>query len=54
MLADNPQLITSKNDKDNHGFGTKSIIKRVKQMDGTYRVAETKDEFLVEIFVPFA
>ena len=53
VLADNPQLITSKNDKDNHGFGTKSIIKRVKQMDGTYRVVETKDEFLVEIFVPF-
>ena len=54
VLTDNPQLVTSKCDKKNHGFGTKSIIKRVKEMDGTYQVFETKSEFIVEIFIPFS
>lgn len=54
VLIDNPHLNTSKSDKTNHGFGTKSIKKRVKEMDGAYQVIETKDEFLVKILIPIA
>ncbi|MBO5426536.1 MAG: GHKL domain-containing protein [Lachnospiraceae bacterium] len=54
VLEVNPKLITSKNDKSQHGYGTKSIIKRVKEMDGIYNVSEERKKFIIEIFVPCA
>ncbi|MBE5943670.1 MAG: GHKL domain-containing protein [Lachnospiraceae bacterium] len=54
VLEANPKLVTTKNDKRQHGFGTKSIIKRVKEMDGIYNVSEDRKKFIIEIFVPYA
>lgn len=54
VLEVNPKLVTSKSDKRQHGYGTKSIIKRVKEMDGIYNVSEEGKKFIIEIFIPCA
>lgn len=54
VLETNPKLVTSKSDKRQHGYGTKSIIKRVKEMDGIYNVSEEGKKFIIEVFIPCA
>lgn len=46
------RFTTSKNDKDAHGFGTKNIIKVVKQYNGTIDFLVTENMFRVEIVLP--
>lgn len=46
------QFTTSKADKKEHGFGTKNMIKVVKQYKGTLDFLVTEDSFRVEIVLP--
>lgn len=46
------QFVTSKKDKAVHGFGTKNIIKVVKQYDGMIDFLVTEETFRVEIMLP--
>ena len=46
------KFVTSKKDKEVHGFGTKNIIKVVKQYHGTIDFFVTDGSFRVEIVLP--
>ena len=48
------QFVSSKNDKELHGIGTKNIIKVVKQNHGTIDFLVTERLFRVEIVLPNA
>ena len=52
VLQDNPQFVTTKLDKRLHGFGIKSIDKRVKDMDGVCIRKEEQGEFKTIIRIP--
>lgn len=52
VLQDNPGLETTKLDKQVHGFGIKSIDKRVKEMDGVCIRKEEQGEFKTIIRIP--
>lgn len=45
------RLMTSKKDKNLHGFGVKNIIQRVKKYQGTYEYKIENDYFTVEIYM---
>lgn len=49
---ENSKFVTSKQDKDVHGFGTKNIIRVVKQYHGTIEFFVTDETFRVEIVLP--
>lgn len=46
------QFVTSKKEKELHGFGTKNIIKVVKRYNGTIDFLVTEGMFRVEIVLP--
>ena len=46
------KFVTSKRNKDAHGFGTKNILKVVKQYNGTIDYLVTDHRFRVEIVLP--
>ena len=46
------QLVTSKSDKENHGLGTKNILRVVKKYNGTIEFLVTDGLFRVEIQLP--
>lgn len=52
ILENNPSLKTTKAQKSEHGFGTKSVKKRVDEMDGVYIVKEENEEFNTIIRIP--
>lgn len=52
VLADNPQLETTKPDKLKHGLGIKSVRKQVESMDGMYRCFEEDGRFITSIVLP--
>ena len=52
ILAKNATLESTKTDKHQHGFGLKSVEKRVKQMDGIYYVKEECKYFQTIIYIP--
>lgn len=54
VIKDNPKLKTTKENKREHGFGIKSIEKRVKEMDGIYTRKEDSGEFKSLIYIPIA
>lgn len=47
----NGVLITSKQDKNLHGFGVKNVIDRVKKYQGTYNFVIKDNQFFVEILM---
>ena len=51
MIKDS-QFISSKSDKEMHGFGTKNIIKVVKQNGGKIKFLVTEGMFRVELVLP--
>lgn len=51
MMKDS-QFISSKSDKEMHGFGTKNIIKVVKQNGGKIEFLVTEGMFRVELVLP--
>lgn len=52
VLEKNPELATMKKNKKEHGFGIKSINKRVRDMDGTCIRKEDNNEFKTIIRIP--
>ncbi len=52
VITVNPSLSTTKTDKTSHGLGVKSVKKRVKELDGIYKVKEENGEFKTIIYVP--
>lgn len=53
VLEMNPELVTSKADKEIHGYGTKNIRKIVERYDGILRYHEEGDLFICDILIPF-
>lgn len=52
VIKSNPKLETTKNNKKEHGFGIKSINKRVADMDGMYMAREDNGEFKSTVVIP--
>lgn len=52
VLVKNPKLKTTKKDKNSHGFGLKSVNKRVSELDGFYTCKEEDGEFKTVIQIP--
>jgi hypothetical protein len=44
--------VTSKSDKDNHGFGLKNIRETVRKYGGTTEIEDREDHFVVNIKIP--
>lgn len=53
VLKNNPTMKTSKNDKENHGFGIKSICEVISKYDGYYKKWEEQDQFIQEIYLKY-
>lgn len=53
VLASNPKLMTTRSDKNGHGFGVISIESRVRRMDGCYCKYEEGNVFVSYIVIPF-
>lgn len=51
VLNGNPNLITKKEDKGNHGFGIKSIKNIAKKYDGSVEFNEQNGYFIAEVWV---
>lgn len=51
VLADNPQLLTKKEDKTNHGYGIKSIKSIAKKYDGSAEFSEQNSYFIAEVWL---
>lgn len=51
VLNDNPNLITKKEDKNNHGFGIKSIKNIAKKYDGSVEFDEKNGYFIAEVWL---
>ncbi len=51
VLNGNPNLITKKEDKSNHGFGIKSIKNIAKKYDGSVEFSEQNGYFIAEVWV---
>ena len=47
------EIVTTKKDKENHGWGLKSIKNIVKEYDGNMHVSATEDQFKLTIMFPF-
>jgi sensor histidine kinase regulating citrate/malate metabolism len=54
VLAENPELETTKKNKALHGLGIKSVKKQVENMDGVYRCFEEDGRFITSIALPLA
>ncbi len=52
VMQKNPKLKTTKNNKKEHGFGLKSINKRVMDLDGFYETREENGEFKATVVIP--
>ncbi|MBR6536009.1 MAG: GHKL domain-containing protein [Lachnospiraceae bacterium] len=52
VLAENPELISSKNEKDLHGFGIPQIKEIVDNYSGMYDFYEEDGFFCVGVFIP--
>ncbi len=52
VIQKNPKLKTTKNNKNEHGFGIKSINKRVMDMNGSYITREENGEFKSTVIIP--
>ena len=52
IQLEDARFVTSKEDKDLHGFGTKNVIKVVKQYRGSIDFLVTENNFRVEIVLP--
>ena len=52
VLAENPELISSKNEKDLHGFGIPQIKEIVDSYNGMYDFYEEDGFFCVGVFIP--
>lgn len=52
VLKNNPRLDTTKKDKDRHGFGLRSVSRRVEELDGIYTYKEEEGEFRTIIQIP--
>lgn len=51
VLGGNPNLITKKEDKNNHGFGIKSIKNIAKKYDGSAEFSEQNGYFIAEVWL---
>lgn len=51
VLDGNPNLITKKEDKNNHGFGIKSIKNIAKKYDGSAEFSEQNGYFIAEVWL---
>lgn len=51
-LVNNPRLNTTKIDKTRHGFGLRSVGRRVDELDGIYTYKEKEGEFKTVIQIP--
>lgn len=51
VLDGNPNLITKKEDKSNHGFGIKSIKNIAKKYDGSAEFSEQNGYFIAEVWL---
>lgn len=54
VLAGNPNLITKKEDKKEHGFGIKSIQNIAKKYEGSAEFSEQEGYFIAEVWVKTA
>ena len=45
------QLLTSKQDKENHGIGTQNMQQVVEKYDGTLDISYTEDTFTVTVLI---
>ncbi len=52
VLADNPELNSTKDDNEKHGLGVKQIKEIVSSYDGMTDFYEEDDYFIVSIFIP--
>lgn len=52
VLQNNPELVTAKNEKDNHGFGIKSVKEVAESYDGSVEFFEENNMFCVHIMIP--
>lgn len=52
VLEMNPELLTSKSDKEIHGYGTKNIQKIVRKYGGILQYQEKEDLFICDILIP--
>ena len=53
LLEQDGELLTLKADRENHGFGSKSIRQIVENYDGTYTYKTEDNTFTVNILIPF-
>jgi len=51
VLNDNPNLITNKKDKSNHGLGLISVKKMVEKYDGMQKITEENGYFVNRVFL---
>lgn len=49
LLEENPKLMTTKKDKDNHGFGLLSVKSIVKKLGGSIDISDDDGEFIIHI-----
>lgn len=49
LLKENPELMTTKKDKDNHGFGLLSVKSIVKKLGGSIDISDDDGEFVIHI-----
>lgn len=52
ILEDNPELKTTKSEKNIHGIGLKSVKDVVKKYDGMIELYEENDNFIVDVWLP--
>lgn len=52
VLKNNPELVTVKNEKYNHGFGIKSVKEVAESYDGSVEFFEENNMFCVHIMIP--
>ena len=52
VLAENPFLLTSKEDRKLHGLGTRNIRRIVNRYNGTLEYCEQKNVFMCNITIP--
>lgn len=54
VLADNPDLLTKKEDKHEHGFGIKSIRNIAEKYEGSAEFSEQEGYFIAEVWIKTA
>lgn len=52
VLENNPNLLTTKNEQELHGFGVRNIKKIVNQYNGIIRYHEEAGMFICDVFIP--